>query len=53
MVTLTYTMGIRMNIWKVLVMPKAINQNGLHEQTQKHFPDLKEPSEEFMELYYF
>lgn len=32
-------------MWKALVMPKAMNHNGLYEQTQEHFLNLKEPNE--------
>lgn len=42
---LTWTLGIKMDMWKALVIPQAMNHNVLHEQTQKHFLNLKEPNE--------
>lgn len=33
-------------------MPKGVNRNGLHKQTQKHLLDLKE-TEHLIELYIF
>lgn len=33
-------------------MPKAMNCNGLLEQTQKHLPDLKETTEDNTSVYF-